>query len=279
VLTGPELARAIAGYTLGANRSAAAYPSPATPAAPEAVSDLDDLFADAANMGDLDAPVDQGLTLVRVETLMADTADRDQLTLTDSGAWSFVLVRAAVGHDPQALRRAAAREFKKQGLAVRVLDWQVAAGFSALMLLAVRTIFSIAVAFLLVGAVLVIVNTLVISVLGRTAEIGTMRALGAERSFVRHLFLLETLLLTFFSALLGLAAGALVIQLLARHGIPLRNPLLIGLFGGQLLRPELSLSLLAWHAAGAAGIGLLAAVYPVALALQAQPLRAMEEHE
>jgi len=276
ILTGPELARAIAGYTQGATMAAASAAVPAAAASDNAALPLDDLFAAGE---DTEAAAGEGLTLDRVETLMADTADRDQLALTDSGAWSFVLVLADDRDDPAALRRAAGREFKSRELAVRVMDWRFAAGLSALMLLAVRTIFNVGVVFLLVGAVLVIVNTLVISVLGRTAEIGTMRALGAERGFVRRLLMLETLLLTFLSALLGLAVGAVAIWYLQRRGIPLRNPLLVGLFGGSRLRPTLSAGLLAAHVAAAALIGLLAALYPVALALKVQPIRAMEEHE
>ncbi len=273
VLTGPELARAIAGYTQGATLAAGAG-APAVDAG--AALSLDDLFAAGE---DTVAAAEEGLTLQKVEKLMADTADRDQLALTDSGSWSFVLVLAAGQDDPAALLRAAAQEFKDRALAVRVMDWRFAAGLSALMLLAVRTIFNVGVVFLLVGAVLVIVNTLVISVLGRTAEIGTMRALGAERGFVRRLLMLETLLLTFLSALMGLAVGAAAIWHLQRRGIPLHNPLLIGLFGGDRLRPTLSAGLLAAHVAAAALIGLLAALYPVALALKIQPIRAMEEHE
>ena len=36
-------------------------------------------------------------------------------------------------------------------------------------------------------------NTLIISIVERTGEIGTMRALGGEKSFIRGLFLAETL--------------------------------------------------------------------------------------
>jgi ABC-type antimicrobial peptide transport system permease subunit len=56
-------------------------------------------------------------------------------------------------------------------------------------------------------AALGVMNTMVMSVLERTREIGVMRALGARRSTIRRLFVAEAAGLGFFGGLLGVGIG------------------------------------------------------------------------
>ena len=56
-------------------------------------------------------------------------------------------------------------------------------------------------------AVLGIVNTLVLSVVERTREIGLLRAVGALRKQVRRMVVLESIVIAVFGAVLGLALG------------------------------------------------------------------------
>jgi len=55
-----------------------------------------------------------------------------------------------------------------------------------------------------------IMNTMLMSVRRRTAEIGTVRAIGMTRSKVLAMFVTEALLLGFFASLLGALLGALI---------------------------------------------------------------------
>ena len=64
---------------------------------------------------------------------------------------------------------------------------------------------SLLVVILMAVVVIGILNTLAIAIRERTREIGTLRAIGMQRSKVRWLILVETALL----AVLGTAAGAL----------------------------------------------------------------------
>ncbi len=77
-------------------------------------------------------------------------------------------------------------------------------------------------------------NTLIINIVERTGEIGTMRALGAERKFVRRIFLAETLLLNVAASLVGIAVGLAMILAAGRAGLRFRpvSQFLIG--GGNL---------------------------------------------
>jgi ABC-type lipoprotein release transport system permease subunit len=76
---------------------------------------------------------------------------------------------------------------------------------------ALRAVTWLLVIILGVVVLLGILNTLAIAIRERTREIGTLRAIGMQRSQVRRLFLLETALL----GLAGCGAGAVVAALVA----------------------------------------------------------------
>ncbi|OHD58469.1 MAG: hypothetical protein A2Y32_06865 [Spirochaetes bacterium GWF1_60_12] len=233
--------------------------------------DLDSLFGSAV---DIVADTEQALDLANLEANLADTAERDALVMTDAGAWSFILVRAVEGRARQLVKslRGMAAE---AAFDVKVLDWQAAAGSVALTLVAVRAVFYIGLGFIAIGAILVIVNALVISVLERTAEIGTMRGVGASAGFIRSLFIAESLIIVLVAAAIGLALGTFVVLLLGQVEIRLSNQLLIALFGGLTLQARLSVSSFILHVVMVVVVGGLAWIYPVSVAMHIQPLAAM----
>ena len=68
-----------------------------------------------------------------------------------------------------------------------------------------------------------IVNTMMMSVLERTRELGMLMAVGMNRKKVFLMILFESVMLSLTGGLLGMAASALVISLSARHGIDLSH--------------------------------------------------------
>jgi putative ABC transport system permease protein len=71
-------------------------------------------------------------------------------------------------------------------------------------------IFNAIVAIAVIVSLLGVINTLAMSVLERTRELGLMRALGASRWQVRSSMLDESLLITCAGALAGLGLGLLI---------------------------------------------------------------------
>jgi ABC-type antimicrobial peptide transport system permease subunit len=57
-----------------------------------------------------------------------------------------------------------------------------------------------------------VINTLRMTIHERTREIGTMRAIGMQRNDVRDCFIMETVLLSFFSCIAGTAAAIIIMQ-------------------------------------------------------------------
>jgi putative ABC transport system permease protein len=79
-------------------------------------------------------------------------------------------------------------------------------------------------AIIAVIIVLSIFNTMIMSVMERTGEIGTLMALGRTRRGILHLFLVEGALLGVAGGIIGLALGAVLAWLLSYVGIPMPPP-------------------------------------------------------
>ncbi|MGW7407252.1 ABC transporter permease [Streptomyces sp. NPDC054833] len=95
-------------------------------------------------------------------------------------------------------------------------------------------------ALAIIVAVLGVVNTLALSVVERTREIGLMRAIGLSRRQLRRMIRLESVVIALFGALLGLGLGmgwgATAQKLLALEGLNVLEipwPTIIGVFIGS----------------------------------------------
>ncbi|WP_228901301.1 ABC transporter permease [Streptomyces sp. DH1] len=95
-------------------------------------------------------------------------------------------------------------------------------------------------ALAIIVAVLGVVNTLALSVVERTREIGLMRAIGLSRRHLRRMIRMESVVIALFGALLGLGLGmgwgATAQKLLALEGLNVLDipwPTIIGVFIGS----------------------------------------------
>jgi putative ABC transport system permease protein len=95
-------------------------------------------------------------------------------------------------------------------------------------------------ALAIIVAILGVVNTLALSVVERTREIGLMRAIGLSRRQLRRMIRMESVVIALFGALLGLGLGmgwgATAQQLLALEGLKVLEipwPTLIAVFLGS----------------------------------------------
>ncbi|QEV18506.1 ABC transporter permease [Streptomyces alboniger] len=92
----------------------------------------------------------------------------------------------------------------------------------------------------IIVAILGVVNTLALSVVERTREIGLMRAIGLSRRQLRRMIRMESVVIALFGALLGLGLGmgwgATAQQLLALEGLKILEipwPTIIAVFVGS----------------------------------------------
>ncbi len=160
---------------------------------------------------------------------------------------------------------------------MKTAGWKEASGFYATISSALQAFITLATALIFLVVTLIFTNTLIINVVERTAEIGTMRALGTDKSFIRGLFLTETLVLNLASALAAMALSLVVILVLSRTGIALPDTVAQFLSGGGVLpiRPTVAPFLQALAVVSL--VSVLATLYPVRVATSITPLRAMND--
>ncbi len=133
-------------------------------------------------------------------------------------------------------------------------------------------IFAVITTVFLLTVLLGIVNVMLMNVLERVREIGTLLAVGMRRRHVVSLFLLEGALLGLFGGLLGAALGGAVTWVLGWHGIHLPS---IDSAPGGLIHPHISLFYLARSVVLAMGGAALAALWPAWRAAQLRPVEAL----
>lgn len=210
-----------------------------------------------------------------VETVAAPAAPVPQ-SVADTGAWQFILVK--LKHPSQAPRVAAELNqwFAAEGIDAQAGGWKMAAGPFSQSIDVVRIIFDIAIIIVSVVAIIIMTNTLVISVIERTGEIGTMRALGAQRGFVRKMFLVETLTIAVVFGAIGTALGTGIIGILNLAHIEAGNAFLQILFAGKVLHTSASLGSIVSSLVLVIAVAIAAHLYPVSLALKIEPVRAMQ---
>lgn len=115
-----------------------------------------------------------------------------------------------------------------------------------------------------------VMNTMIMSVLQRTREIGVMRALGARRKTIRRIFTIEATAIGFFGGLIGVTFGSIfvlvakpVITSMAKSG---------SLTGATFtVPPWLMLTVIA----GTSAIGFLSGFFPARRAANLDPVEAL----
>lgn len=180
------------------------------------------------------------LPLKLTQTLYEPEQSADRLTLLGQG-------RASTEADRVRL----AAEFKRAGLEVDIQTWQELSAFYRQVKAMFNMIFGFLLVIVLSIVVMSIANAMNVNVVERTKEIGTLRAIGMQRSGVIRLFVTEALLLVIGGCVLGL-----VLALLVRWGVNAADlsyqppnatesvPLLIGVDIGKTLVAVCLLSVL-----------------------------------
>jgi ABC-type lipoprotein release transport system permease subunit len=170
-------------------------------------------------------------------------------------------------------------QFNQAQLDLRVVDWQKAAGTVGQFVNIVRGVLLFAIFIIFLVALVIINNSIVVSTFHRIKEIGTMRAIGAQRSFVLGMILIESGV----SGLLGASMGSVVSlsMLIAcqRWGIAAGNDFLTFLFSGPRLYPKIYWDILLVAPVVIGFIATIASLYAARFAANIAPIEAMQERE
>lgn len=199
-----------------------------------------------------------------------------ELEVDSSTAWNFIICRADSDANAASVIRRLNKEFKERQWPVEVVNWRYAAGSTALYLYWMRLIFNIGILIVMGAGFIVVNNTLVVNVLDRTREIGTMRALGASTLFVSLQCMIETLAMALVSGGIGCVVGGLVSSALTSMNITFTNSFLMQLFGESALVVSVSAGNVASIMLLMVCLGVLGWVYPVITTLRVHPIEAIQ---
>ncbi len=168
---------------------------------------------------------------------------------------------------------------KKDKLGLRVVTWQKAAGQVGQFVFVAKAALYFAIFIIFIVALVIINNAVMMATLQRIKEIGTMRAIGAQRSFVLALVLLETVFLGVFFGAIGTILGSIFVKWLGIKGIGAFNEFLYFFFSGPRLYVHLGLGSLVGAFFIICIVTSISALYPAILATRVTPLQAMQTEE
>ncbi|MCR4952511.1 MAG: FtsX-like permease family protein [Treponema sp.] len=241
----------------------------------------DDLFGSGDDDFDFDFGIEESDDILGSSTnfddLLGDTTLRDELNKTDDGSWQFILMKM---HNPLETKKTIAalkKELSDAGFDLQVMDWKLAAASYAYSVEGIGVVFNMLVIILAVVVFIIIMNTMTVSVIERTGEIGTMRAIGAEKRFVQKLFYTEAVSLTFFSSIIGIILAFIIMAIFNACGITITNSIAKMILGGGLLHFTPTFGIIITTLIIAILGSVISNIYPVSSALRITPLKALSK--
>jgi ABC-type lipoprotein release transport system permease subunit len=168
---------------------------------------------------------------------------------------------------------------KSAGLDLKAISWREAAGLIGKFVDLMKAVLYIAVIIIFVVALVIINNAMVMATLERVQEIGTLRAVGAQRRFILGMLLIESLVIGLIFGALGAGVGAALVRLIGKIGIPAGNDIVAFFFSGPRLYPFLGTANLAIAFVIVLLVSGFSSFYPAWLAMRVTPRQAMQAEE
>jgi hypothetical protein len=199
---------------------------------------------------------------------------------TDAGV---ALNAAVILDDPRRIAETMPRLVEaaaRAGMKVKAVTWLEASGIVGQSMGLLRMVLYLAVLIIFAVALVIINNAMVMATLQRVKEIGTMRAIGAQRRFVLGLVVVEVVTTGLVFGGLGAMLGILLVHVVGwAGGIAATNDTMYFLFSGPALVPRLGTASLLTSVAIVFLVSTLSALYPALLAMRVTPVEAMQSDE
>jgi ABC-type lipoprotein release transport system permease subunit len=169
-------------------------------------------------------------------------------------------------------------DYIAKGPDIQINEWWQAGAPMSFITMGIAGVFNGGMLIVFIIIAIVLANTMMISVMERTSEIGTIRALGGRKSFLARLFLSESFLTINAFTLLGALLAGLLMASFGSQGIYIPDDsFLVMMLGSNTYYP-----LLDWGAVIGVlilmnAVGFLASLVPVFFATRVSPLKAMQD--
>ena len=183
----------------------------------------------------------------------------------EKGIFEFVSVRLKPEHKSEIIKiiNDFNRELDEKEIAAKAVSWEEVAGAIAKIVDGTRIGLYGMVFVVFIVAIVIIMNTLSMSVLERSSELAMMRTVGAPKKFISWMILSETFSLSAFFGGLGIIFGIPFTFLLAYLKIPVKNELLQMISGGPFYNPLLSVQDVLMGIVMLGFVTITSAIYPI----------------
>jgi ABC-type lipoprotein release transport system permease subunit len=209
-----------------------------------------------------------------LHTRLAETPDDENAGVT-GGDWNFIILRL---EDQKSSRSfISSLNEKIEGFGVIAVDWRVAAGTSAILLLMIQALFNAGMFLVCIAGVITTINILLISVFRRTREIGTLRAIGASDAYISSLILWENMVLTAVAGAAGIAGGFLFMKWVNSLAFNINNELIASILGGRVLALDFIPQIACLSFVLAVALGLVVSIYPIHITVRIEPVEAVRQ--
>lgn len=226
--------------------------------------------------------IDEASLLAGGSAREARDALQDHVYTREEIEKGVALNAAVVLKDPGRLKKTVAELnalFAKTGAELKAVTWQDASGLLGQFVVVSKLVLYFAVFIIFIVAMVIINNAVMMATLQRIREIGTVRAIGAQRTFVLSMVLVETVFLGLGFGALGAGLGSGIMAYLGKVGIAAPNDQLYFFFGGPRLFPVLGASNLGAAFITVLAVSVISTLYPAYLATRVSPLQAMQTEE
>lgn len=197
----------------------------------------------------------------------------------DGGVVRHMAIIVKPGADLKLVAQELQASSDREKLGLKIVDWRTASGFIGDFLWVIYSVLATALLIIFIVAVIVMNNSMVMATLERTKEIGTMRAIGAQKGMILRMFLAEAAVMSAVFGGIGALIAVAVVGWMHSVGLPAANDVLVFLFAGPRLYPELQLVHVLVSAVLVGIVALISTLYPAWLAMRVTPLEAMQDAE
>jgi ABC-type lipoprotein release transport system permease subunit len=207
---------------------------------------------------------------------------RGRVFPTDEVEKGVVLNAAVILDDPKQMKAtipAIEAQGLKDGLKLKAITWQESAGLIGNFIGLARGVLFVAIIIIFTIALVIINNALVMATLERVREIGTLRAIGAQKRFILSMLVVEAVVIGLIFGGLGAAVGAAVVKIIGAVGIAATSDVAFFFFSGPRLRPFLNPGSVVAAFIIVIFVATVSSFYPAWLAMRVTPRQAMQEEE
>ncbi len=208
----------------------------------------------------------------------SDEISEDQFeddVVTGVGSAHYVTARLK---NPTLMNRVIAElnnTYRERNLNFRVSGYVQASGNLGAFISLVSVLVTAIILIIQVISIIIITNSVLMGILERVNEIGTMRAIGAQRGYIFRLIFSESFILATISSIIGIGLSLLFLWIFGLIGFEPDNFITSILFGGEKLVPRTGIIYIFITMIIIIISTFIATLYPVRIATKVSPLEAM----